>query len=54
MIPRPGETRWESGDFFESLMRLEYTLGRVAAWVAALRAEADTKPGDFEYVKIAE
>jgi benzoyl-CoA 2,3-epoxidase subunit B len=44
----------EDGAFIESLMQPEYSPGRFAGWIAPPRAGVDNKPGDFEYVKIAE
>jgi benzoyl-CoA 2,3-epoxidase subunit B len=35
-------------------MQPEYSPGRFAGWIAPPRAGVDNKPGDFEYVKIAE
>jgi benzoyl-CoA 2,3-dioxygenase component B len=42
------------GDFIESLMQPEYSPGRFAGWIAPPRAGVDNKPGEFEYVKIAQ
>jgi benzoyl-CoA 2,3-dioxygenase component B len=44
----------EDGAFIESLMQPEYTPGRFAGWIAPPRAGVDNKPGEFEYVKIAQ
>jgi benzoyl-CoA 2,3-dioxygenase component B len=41
-------------DFIESLMQPEFTPGKFASWIAPPRVGIDNKPGDFEYVKIAD
>ena len=41
-------------DFIESLMKPEFTPGKFASWIAPPRVGIDNKPGDFEYVKIAD
>jgi benzoyl-CoA 2,3-dioxygenase component B len=40
------------GDFIASLMQPCWEPGRYAPWIAAPRIGIDSKPGDFEYVKI--
>ena len=40
------------GDFIESLMHPCWDRGRFAAWIAAPKIGIDSKPGDYEYVKI--
>ena len=40
------------GDFIESLMRPCWDRGQFAPWIAAPKIGIDSKPGDFEYVKI--
>lgn len=44
----------EDGDYILSLMKPELRPGRFAPWIAAPKAGIDGKPGDFEYVRIAE
>jgi benzoyl-CoA 2,3-epoxidase subunit B len=41
-------------DFIESLMKPEFAPGKFASWIAPPKTGIDNKPGDFEYVKIAE
>ena len=41
-------------DFIESLMQPQMEPGKFASWIAPPRVGIDNKPGDFEYVKIAE
>ena len=41
------------GEFIASLMKPEFRAGQYAGWIAAPRVGIDSKPGDFEYVKIA-
>ncbi len=41
------------GEFIASLMKPEFGAGQYAGWIAAPRVGIDSKPGDFEYVKIA-
>ena len=41
------------GEFIASLMKPEFGPGQYAGWIAAPRVGIDSKPGDFEYVKIA-
>lgn len=40
--------------FIESLMKPEATPGKFASWIASPKVGIDNKPGDFEYVKIAD
>jgi benzoyl-CoA 2,3-dioxygenase component B len=40
--------------YIESLMKPESRPGMFASWIAAPKTGIDNKPGDFEYVKIAE
>jgi benzoyl-CoA 2,3-epoxidase subunit B len=40
--------------FIESLMKPEFQPGKFASWIAAPKTGIDNKPGEFEYVKIAE
>ncbi|MBI5264479.1 MAG: benzoyl-CoA 2,3-epoxidase subunit BoxB [Bradyrhizobium sp.] len=40
--------------FINTLMKPELEPGKYASWIAAPRVGIDNKPGDFEYVKIAE
>jgi benzoyl-CoA 2,3-epoxidase subunit B len=40
--------------YIESLMKPESRPGQFASWIAAPKTGIDNKPGDFEYVKIAE
>ncbi len=42
------------GAYIESLMRPVAAPGQYAPWIAPPRAGIDNKPGDFEYVRIAE
>ena len=41
-------------EFIESLMKPVLEPGRFASWIAPPKAGIDNKPGDFEYVKVAE
>ena len=41
-------------EFIESLMKPVLEPGQFASWIAAPKTGIDNKPGDFEYVKIAE
>jgi benzoyl-CoA 2,3-dioxygenase component B len=41
-------------DFIESLMQPQFETGKFAPWIAPPRLGIDNKPGDFEYVKIAD
>jgi benzoyl-CoA 2,3-dioxygenase component B len=41
-------------DYIESLMQPVTEPGRFASWIAPPKVGIDNKPGDFEYVKIAE
>ena len=41
-------------DFIESLMQPQFETGKFAGWIAPPRVGIDNKPGDFEYVKIAD
>jgi benzoyl-CoA 2,3-dioxygenase component B len=40
--------------FIEGLMQPEFEPGKFASWIAAPKVGIDNKPGDFEYVKIAD
>ena len=40
--------------FIESLMKPEFQPGQFASWIASPKTGIDNKPGEFEYVKIAE
>lgn len=40
--------------YIESLMQPEFEPGKFASWIASPKTGIDNKPGDFEYVKIAE
>ncbi len=40
--------------YIESLMKPELQPGKFASWIASPKTGIDNKPGDFEYVKIAE
>ena len=42
------------GDFIQSLMKPCFEPGKYASWIAPPRIGIDNKPGDFEYVKLAE
>jgi len=42
------------GDFIVTLMKSEFEPGKFANWIAPPKVGIDNKPGDFEYVKIAE
>ena len=41
-------------EFIESLMQPQFETGRYASWIAPPKVGIDNKPGDFEYVKIAD
>jgi benzoyl-CoA 2,3-dioxygenase component B len=41
-------------DFIESLMQPQFEGGKFASWIAPPKVGIDNKPGDFEYVKIAD
>ena len=41
-------------EFIESLMQPQFEIGKFASWIAPPRVGIDNKPGDFEYVKIAD
>ncbi len=41
-------------DFIESLMQPQFETGKYASWIAPPKIGIDNKPGDFEYVKIAD
>jgi benzoyl-CoA 2,3-dioxygenase component B len=41
-------------DFVESLMQPQFEVGKFAPWIAPPKVGIDNKPGDFEYVKIAD
>jgi benzoyl-CoA 2,3-epoxidase subunit B len=53
---RKGDFLPNDGDreFIESLMKPEFEAGKFASWIAPPKTGIDNKPGDFEYVKIAE
>jgi benzoyl-CoA 2,3-dioxygenase component B len=40
------------GDFIDSLMKPCWERGKYAGWIAPPKVGIDSKPGDFEYVKI--
>ncbi len=42
----------DDGDFIDSLMQPCWERGRYAGWIAAPKIGIDSKPGDFEYVKV--
>jgi len=42
------------GDFIESLMQPQFEPAKFASWIAPPKVGIDNKPGDFEYVKIAD
>jgi benzoyl-CoA 2,3-dioxygenase component B len=42
------------GDFLQALMQPVLTSGAYASWIAPPKAGIDSKPGDFEYVRIHE
>ena len=44
----------EDKDFIESLMQPQFEPGKFASWIAPPRVGIDNKPGEFEYVKIAD
>ncbi len=46
--------RIDDGDFIASLMRPVHEPGAYASWIQAPKIGIDNKPGDFEYVRIAE
>ena len=41
-------------DFIEQLMQPQFEKGKYASWIAPPRVGIDNKPGDFEYVKLAD
>ncbi len=41
-------------EYIESLMKPERERGKFASWISPPRVGIDNKPGDFEYVKLAE
>jgi benzoyl-CoA 2,3-dioxygenase component B len=41
-------------EFIESLMQPQFEPNKFASWIAPPRVGIDNKPGDFEYVKIAD
>lgn len=43
----------DDGAFIESLMQPCWERGKYAGWISAPKVGIDSKPGDFEYVKIA-
>jgi benzoyl-CoA 2,3-dioxygenase component B len=43
----------DDGAFIESLMKPCWERGKYAGWLSAPKVGVDSKPGDFEYVKIA-
>ncbi len=53
-----GERDWlpthADGDFIQSLMQPVTEPGQFAGWIAPPKVGIDNKPGDFEYVKLAE
>jgi benzoyl-CoA 2,3-dioxygenase component B len=44
----------EDKGFIESLMQPQFEPGKFASWIAPPKVGIDNKPGDFEYVKIAD
>ena len=42
----------DDGDFIETLMQPCWERGKYANWIAAPKVGIDSKPGDFEYVKV--
>ncbi len=42
------------GEFIQSLMKPETEPGKYAGWIAPPKIGIDNKPGDFEYVKLAD
>jgi benzoyl-CoA 2,3-epoxidase subunit B len=44
----------DDGAYIDGLMRPEFAPGRYAPWIAPPRVGIDNKPGDFEYVRIAD
>ena len=42
----------DDGDFIDSLMQPCWERGRYAGWIAAPKIGIDSKPGEFEYVKV--
>ena len=40
------------GDFIQSLMKPCLEPGKFAGWIAPPKIGIDSKPGDFEYVKL--
>ncbi len=44
----------DDGDFVATLMKPVYERGAYASWIRAPKVGIDNKPGDFEYVRIAE
>jgi benzoyl-CoA 2,3-epoxidase subunit B len=51
-----GRNEWlpsaSDADFIQSLMKREWEAGKYAGWIAPPRAGIDSKPGDFEYVRL--
>ena len=43
----------DDGAFIESLMKPCWEPGKYAGWISPPKVGIDSKPGDFEYVKIA-
>ena len=41
-------------EFIESLMQPQFEPAKFAGWIAPPKVGIDNKPGDFEYVKIAD
>ena len=41
-------------EFIESLMQPQFETGKFASWIAPPKVGIDNKPGEFEYVKIAD
>ena len=42
----------DDGDFINSLMKPCWERGKYAGWIAPPKVGIDSKPGDFEYVKV--
>ena len=42
----------DDGDFINSLMKPCWGVGQYAGWISAPKVGIDSKPGDFEYVKV--
>ena len=52
--PSPAAEVGNEAQSIESLMRPVAAPGHYAPWIAPPRAGIDNKPGDFEYVRMAE